>query len=70
MSRSCKAARNAAAVLGATRERVLREITDALESITAETALLLVLEDLQWVDDSTVDLISSRHWLGGGPSQD
>jgi DNA-binding winged helix-turn-helix (wHTH) protein/tetratricopeptide (TPR) repeat protein len=45
--------------LGATRERMLREIADALESITAETALLLVLEDLQWVDDSTVDLISA-----------
>jgi predicted ATPase len=30
-----------------------------LESITAETALLLVFEDLHWVDDSTVDLISA-----------
>jgi predicted ATPase len=38
---------------------MLREIADALESITAETALLLVLEDPQWVDDSTVDLISA-----------
>src|ERR1700686_4012183 len=46
-------------ILGATRERMLREIGDALESITAETALLLMLEDLQWVDDSTVDLISA-----------
>jgi DNA-binding winged helix-turn-helix (wHTH) protein len=46
-------------ILGATRERMLREIGDALESITAETALLLVLEDLHWVDDSTVDLISA-----------
>jgi DNA-binding winged helix-turn-helix (wHTH) protein len=46
-------------IIGATRERMLREIADALESITAEAALLLVLEDLQWVDDSTVDLISA-----------
>jgi DNA-binding winged helix-turn-helix (wHTH) protein len=46
-------------ILGATRERMLREIGDALESITAETALLLVFEDLQWVDDCTVDLISA-----------
>jgi DNA-binding winged helix-turn-helix (wHTH) protein/tetratricopeptide (TPR) repeat protein len=46
-------------ILGATRERMLREIADALESITAETALLLVFEDLHWVDDSTVDLISA-----------
>jgi DNA-binding winged helix-turn-helix (wHTH) protein/tetratricopeptide (TPR) repeat protein len=46
-------------ILGATRERMLREIGDALESITAETALLLVFEDLHWTDDSTVDLIST-----------
>jgi predicted ATPase len=46
-------------ILGATRERMLREIGEALESITSETPLLLVLEDLQWVDDSTVDLIST-----------
>jgi DNA-binding winged helix-turn-helix (wHTH) protein/tetratricopeptide (TPR) repeat protein len=46
-------------ILGATRERMVREIGDALDSITAETALLLVLEDLHWVDDSTVDLISA-----------
>jgi DNA-binding winged helix-turn-helix (wHTH) protein len=46
-------------ILGATRERMVREIGDALDSITAETALLLVFEDLHWVDDSTVDLISA-----------
>jgi DNA-binding winged helix-turn-helix (wHTH) protein len=46
-------------ILGATRERMVREIGDALESITAQTALLLVLEDLHWVDDSTLDLISA-----------
>src|SRR6202021_3006614 len=46
-------------ILGATRERMLREIANALDSITAETALLLLFEDLQWVDDSTVDLLSA-----------
>jgi DNA-binding winged helix-turn-helix (wHTH) protein len=46
-------------ILGTTRERMVREIGDALDSITAETALLLMLEDLHWVDDSTVDLISA-----------
>jgi DNA-binding winged helix-turn-helix (wHTH) protein len=46
-------------ILGATRERMLREIGDALEMITAESPLMLVLEDLHWVDDSTVDLISA-----------
>ena len=46
-------------ILGATRERMLREIGDALESFTAETPLLLVFEDLHWVDNATVDLISA-----------
>lgn len=46
-------------ILGATRERMLREIGDALETITSATPLLLVFEDLQWVDYSTVDLISA-----------
>ena len=46
-------------ILGATRQRMLREITEALETIGAETPLLLVLEDLHWVDPSTVDLISA-----------
>jgi DNA-binding winged helix-turn-helix (wHTH) protein len=40
-------------ILGATRERMVREIGDALDSITAETALLLMVEDLHWVDDPT-----------------
>jgi DNA-binding winged helix-turn-helix (wHTH) protein len=46
-------------ISGATRERMVRELGDALESITVETPLLLFLEDLHWVDDSTVDLISA-----------
>jgi predicted ATPase len=46
-------------ILGATRERMLREIGEALETIASENPLLLVLEDLHWVDRSTVDLISA-----------
>jgi hypothetical protein len=46
-------------IMGATRERMLREIGDALEAFTATSPLLLVLEDLQWMDHSTVDLISA-----------
>ena len=46
-------------ILGATRERMLREIGEALETITSDKPLLLVLEDLHWVDPSTVDLIST-----------
>ena len=44
---------------GATRQRMLREICEALETITSEQPLLLVLEDLDWVDPSTVDFISA-----------
>src|SRR5271157_5215633 len=46
-------------IVGATRERMLREIADALETITAESPLLLVFEDLHWADPSTIDLISA-----------
>jgi hypothetical protein len=46
-------------ILGATRERMLREISEALETITAEAPLLLTFEDLQWVDQATVDLIGA-----------
>src|SRR6266851_1002916 len=45
-------------VLGGTRERMLREIGDALDAIASRSPLLIVFEDLQWVDYSTVDLIS------------
>ena len=43
---------------GTTRERMLREIGDALDALTARTPLVLVLEDLHWSDFSTLDLIS------------
>ena len=46
-------------ILGATRERMLREIEAALDAIAAKTPLLLVLEDLQWVDHSTIDVIAA-----------
>lgn len=42
-----------------TRERMLREITDALELLSREIPLVLVLEDLHWSDSSTLDLLSS-----------
>jgi DNA-binding winged helix-turn-helix (wHTH) protein/predicted ATPase len=43
---------------GATRERMLREMGDALEVLTADMPLVLILEDLHWSDYSTLDLIS------------
>src|ERR1700732_1618755 len=46
-------------ILGATRERMLREIGEALETIASENPLLLVVEGLHLVDASTVDLISA-----------
>lgn len=46
-------------VLGATRERMLREMAEALEALTSETPLVLVLEDLHWSDHSTIGLISA-----------
>jgi DNA-binding winged helix-turn-helix (wHTH) protein/predicted ATPase len=45
-------------VVGATRERMLREMGDALETLTADMPLVMVLEDLHWSDYSTLDLIS------------
>ena len=45
-------------VAGATRERMLREMGEALEALTAGLPLVLILEDLHWSDYSTLDLIS------------
>jgi DNA-binding winged helix-turn-helix (wHTH) protein/tetratricopeptide (TPR) repeat protein len=46
-------------ILGATRERMVREICEALEVITADRCLIIILEDLHWVDHSTLDAISA-----------
>ena len=43
---------------GATRERMLREMADAIDALTSQLPLLLVLEDLHWSDYSTLDLVS------------
>jgi DNA-binding winged helix-turn-helix (wHTH) protein len=43
---------------GATRERMMREIAEALEALAASASIILVLEDLHWSDYSTLDLIS------------
>ncbi|HTB20432.1 MAG TPA: protein kinase [Bryobacteraceae bacterium] len=44
---------------GATKDRMLRELGDALGALTAETPVLLVLEDLHWTDPASVDML--RH---------
>jgi DNA-binding winged helix-turn-helix (wHTH) protein/predicted ATPase len=45
-------------VQGATRERMLRELAEALEALTSERTVVLTLEDLHWSDFSTLDLVS------------
>ena len=46
-------------VEGATRERMVRELNDALERLTRQATLVLVLEDLHWSDVATVELLTS-----------
>jgi DNA-binding winged helix-turn-helix (wHTH) protein len=43
---------------GTTRERMLRELAEALEVLTAQQPLVLVLADLQWSDPSTLELLA------------
>jgi DNA-binding winged helix-turn-helix (wHTH) protein/tetratricopeptide (TPR) repeat protein len=45
--------------VGTTRERMVREICEALEAVTADRVLILVLEDLHWADLATLDVIST-----------
>lgn len=43
---------------GTTRERMLREMAEAIEKLAGHDPLVLVLEDLHWSDYSTLDLVS------------
>jgi DNA-binding winged helix-turn-helix (wHTH) protein/predicted ATPase len=43
---------------GVTRERMLRELAEAVEVVTAERPLVLWLEDLHWSDVSTLDWLA------------
>ena len=45
--------------IGATKERMMREMGDALGAMAASNPLVLLLEDLHWADPSSVDLL--RH---------
>jgi tetratricopeptide (TPR) repeat protein len=44
---------------GATKDRMVRELGDALAALTAETPVMLVLEDVHWIDPASVDML--RH---------
>ena len=46
-------------ILGATRERMLREVGEAIALIAEKRPLLIIFEDLQWVDHASVDLLSA-----------
>ena len=57
-------------LLGAARERMLREMAEFVEALGAEIPLVLVLDDLHWSDPSTVDLLSLiavRRGAGSAP---
>jgi DNA-binding winged helix-turn-helix (wHTH) protein/tetratricopeptide (TPR) repeat protein len=43
---------------GVTREGMLREMAETIETLTAQSPLLLILEDLHWSDHSTTNLLS------------
>jgi DNA-binding winged helix-turn-helix (wHTH) protein len=46
-------------VQGATQARMIRELAEALAVLTADTPLVLVLEDLHWSDSATVECLAS-----------
>lgn len=43
---------------GGTQQRMLRELADAVEVLTAHRPLVLVLEDLHWCDPSTLEWLA------------
>jgi DNA-binding winged helix-turn-helix (wHTH) protein/predicted ATPase len=43
---------------GTSRDRMLRELGDVLDVVSAELPVILVLEDLHWSDSATVDLLA------------
>jgi DNA-binding winged helix-turn-helix (wHTH) protein len=46
-------------VQGATQTRMLRELAQAFDVLATERPLVLVLEDVQWADHATVDLLAA-----------
>jgi predicted ATPase len=46
-------------VQGTTQARMVRELCEAIEVLTATTPLIMVLEDLQWSDVSTLELLAT-----------
>jgi DNA-binding winged helix-turn-helix (wHTH) protein/tetratricopeptide (TPR) repeat protein len=46
-------------LVGAVRDRMLRELTNAVEALASHDTLVLAIEDLHWSDPSTLDWISN-----------
>ena len=46
-------------IMGATRDRMLREAREALDTLSLEGPQLWIFEDMQWADPSTIDLLSA-----------
>jgi hypothetical protein len=46
-------------VVGATRERMLREMIEAIEALATHRPVILWFEDLHWADASTVDWLAA-----------
>ncbi len=57
LERSGDPARLRRDLVGVTKERMLREMAEAIEALSASTPVVLVLEDLHWSDYSTLDLL-------------
>jgi predicted ATPase len=45
-------------IAGATRERMIRELAEALEALGADSPVIVILEDLHWSDPSSIDLLA------------
>ena len=43
---------------GATQARMLRELAEAIEALSADVPVVLVVEDLHWIDASTAELLA------------
>jgi DNA-binding winged helix-turn-helix (wHTH) protein/tetratricopeptide (TPR) repeat protein len=52
--------------IGATKERMLREMGDALGALAAGSPVVLLLEDMHWADHSSIDLLSHLGQRIGG----
>ena len=43
---------------GVTRDRMVRELAEMLDTLTADMPLVLILEDLHWSDHATLDMLA------------